>query len=91
MRDYVRGVELRKAGLPWKKILLTQFLPERTAIVSEFKDDNSFETEEQRAAAFVVAGHGSRATYFNHARKLKTAGKGSLPKLPLPNSDNLER
>lgn len=71
MRDYVRAAELKQAGLDWVNASLPSSLPERTMLVARLKDDPSFENEEERASAFVRMGGGCRATYFNHARRLR--------------------
>ena len=71
MRDYVRAAELKDAGLDWVGICLPNRMPEKTLLVAKLKDDGRFETEEQRARAFIEAGGGCRASYFNHARRLR--------------------
>lgn len=71
MRHYVRAAELKKAGLDWVNASLPESLPEKTILVARLKDDPSFTSESERAAAFVEMGGGCRATYFNHARRLR--------------------
>jgi hypothetical protein len=39
--------------------------------VAKLKSNPSFPSEEARVRAFVIAGLGCRATYFNYARKLQ--------------------
>lgn len=41
--------------------------------VAQLKADERYESEEARAQAFVAAGHGCRATYFNVAKRLPPA------------------
>ena len=71
MRQYVRALELKRAGLDWKAASLPRSLPERTLLVARLRNDDSLGSEEYRARAFVGLGAGCRATYFNHARRLR--------------------
>ena len=59
------------AGLDWRRQILSRCLKGAALEVAKLKADSTFSSEEARAAAFVAAGHGCRATYFNHAKKLK--------------------
>ena len=62
------------------------------------KSNQSFASEEERVRAFVAAGIGCRATYFNYAKKLQPpAGKSALkllqsspPKDAKPSDDFLD-
>lgn len=71
MRHYYRALELKNAGLDWKK--LTRLWPEnpRRALVAEIMEDSRFETQEARAQEFIRRGGGCRATFFNHLRALR--------------------
>jgi hypothetical protein len=71
MRHYVRASELRQAGLDWKEAVPLLPLGSRALLVTRLRADPQFATEEERARAFVKVGGGCRATYFNHARRLK--------------------
>ena len=76
MRLYVSGAELRKAKLDWKGNVLDRLLTGTPLKVARLKADPAYRSEEERVRAFVAAGHGCRATYFNHARALVSgAGK----------------
>lgn len=89
LRTYVRGAQLKQAGFDWRDLLLRQVLSGPAATVARLKADTSFPSEEARARAFVAAGHGCRATYFNHARRLpKTSAVDNIPlrKPPSPPS-----
>ncbi len=74
MRLYYRAAELKRAGLDWKR--LTPLAPDdkRKGLVAELLSDPSFKTQEARAREFVARRGGCRATYFNHARRLKRCG-----------------
>lgn len=79
MRDYYRAWELKRAGIDWRAVLLGRWaIHPNTATAALLLADPSFKNEEARAVAFVAGGHGCRATYFSHARKVKSAG----PPLP---------
>ncbi|MEX0702931.1 MAG: hypothetical protein WD069_12620 [Planctomycetales bacterium] len=71
LRTYGLAWELMHAGLPWRPSVLSRCLTGPALEVAKLKADPSFEAEEARVRAFVEAGHGCRATYFNHARKLQ--------------------
>ena len=80
LRHYVRAAELKNAGLPWISAVLAQSLPERTRLVAELKADPAYASEEERVEAFIERSGGCRATYFNHARKLRQNGQGRQAK-----------
>ena len=71
LRLYTLAAELKPAGLDWQAAVLSRCLTGAALEVARLKADARFATEEDRARAFVEAGHGCRATYFNHARKLR--------------------
>lgn len=50
-----------------------QFLPRKLLLVAMIKDDPRYATEAERVEAFRQLGGGSRATYYNHAKKLRAA------------------
>lgn len=75
MRHYVRAAELHAAGIDWLKVLMGETIPEKTLAVAKLKTDPRLKTEADRVKAFIEAGHGSRATYFNHAKRLKSPKK----------------
>jgi hypothetical protein len=72
MRNYLRALELKRAGLDWIDPSLPRPLPGRTRLVARLRDEVSFGSEEERVRAFISAGGGCRATYFNHVRRLRT-------------------
>ena len=71
MRQYVRAAELKAAGLDWRQMVLQEALPEKTSLVAELKADERLRTEADRVREFIRRGGGCRATYFNHARRLR--------------------
>jgi len=71
LRTYVLAWELKTAGLDWRQAVLSRCLTGTLLAVAKLKSDPSFASEEERARAFVAAGLGCRATYFNYAKKLK--------------------
>jgi hypothetical protein len=86
MRHYVAACELKTAKLPWRPYLLGRFLTGKALEVAKLKANRGFATEMERWKAFVAAGHGNRATYFNQAKKLKLVGKVEVPTITLTNS-----
>jgi hypothetical protein len=75
LRHYVRALELKRAGLDWTQGLPLAGRSEKTRLVMRLKADPGYRSEEARARAFVALGGGCRATYFNHARRLKAAAR----------------
>jgi hypothetical protein len=73
LRTYVLASEQKQAGLDWKLLVLSRCLTGNALEVAKLRTDASFQTEEQRAQAFVQSGAGCRATYYNHAKKLRPA------------------
>jgi hypothetical protein len=71
MRHYVRAAELKRAGLDWQHASLPENLPQKMLLVARLRSDESLCSEEERARVFISLGAGCRATYFNHARRLK--------------------
>ena len=72
MRDYWLSWELKRAGLDWRGCLLERWgISGRRLLVAQLKADPSYATEEDRVRAFIEKGGGCRATYFNHAQKLR--------------------
>lgn len=70
MRHYVRARELQAAGVNWVQYLLAD-IPDTTRLVAELRADPSFASENDRIDAFRHATGRSRATYFNHKKKLR--------------------
>lgn len=84
-RVYQLAWELKKAGLDWKLAVLSRCLQGTALEVAKLRFDATFSSEENRARAFVEAGHGCRATYFNHAKKLRSPE--FVPKIVLTNKE----
>jgi hypothetical protein len=78
LRTYVLAWELKKAGLDWRQAVLCRSLTGAFLEVAKLRSHPGFASEEERVKAFVAAGHGCRATYFNYVRKLQP------PEAPTP-------
>ena len=74
MRQYLRAAELKRAGMDWMQIVPLAPEDQRQRLVAELQADTSFCTEEARVREFTARGGGCRATYFNHARRLRGEG-----------------
>jgi hypothetical protein len=70
-RTYVLAFELKKAGMDWKQAILSRLLSGPALLVAKLKTDSNFKSEEERVRVFQERGGGSRATYFNHAKRLQ--------------------
>ena len=84
MRLYHQLWELKSAGMDWRSFVLQRSLKETTRVVAELRADASYSSEKARVEAFIASGGGSRATYFNHVRKLRPSA--DTPKITLKNS-----
>jgi hypothetical protein len=96
-RHYIVAAELKQAGLDWKDALLARCLSGKLLVVAQLKASNKYATEEHRAQAFIDAGHGCRATYFNLAKKLpprvelpQMTLRGTRPEVGKPLQDIIE-
>jgi hypothetical protein len=69
-RHYLRAAELKQAGIDWRLSVLASCMSGKPLIVAQLKANAKYASEEQPAQAFVEAGHGCRASYFNLAKKL---------------------
>ncbi|MFH1921719.1 MAG: hypothetical protein ABIP48_17785 [Planctomycetota bacterium] len=81
LRTYRLAWEQKRAGLDWRNVVLNRCLSGNTLVVARLKSNPKYATEEERAKAFVEGGHGSRSTYFNHAKKLPS--RRPVPKITL--------
>jgi hypothetical protein len=81
LRTYRQAYELKRAGLDWRRAVLSRCLAGPALLVARLKADPAFASEAARVRAFVAAGAGSRATYYHHARKLRPVT--DVPKLAL--------
>ncbi len=71
MRLYYRARELKLAGFDWQRFTLSVPEDKRRTLVAELLDDDRYQTQEERVRAFKDRGGGCRATFFNHARRLR--------------------
>ena len=76
-RLYVRASERKAAGLNWRSVVLGSCFQGTTLTVARLRADPAFAREEDRVSAFVESGAGSRATYFSHARKLRSTSESN--------------
>jgi hypothetical protein len=81
-RTYLLAFELKKAQMDWKRTTLSRFLSGPALLVAQLKADPAFESEAGRVKAFGEGGGGSRATYFNYAKKIRppTHEDGTSPR-----------
>ena len=71
LRTYVLAWELKQAGLAWRAAILGRCLTGTALAVAKLRADPAFASDAKRAQAFVAAGLGCRATYFNCAKRLR--------------------
>jgi hypothetical protein len=81
LRTYPQASELKQAGLDWRQGVLCRCLTGTALVVARLQADRSFASAAARVRAFVQSGAGCRATYFQHARKLRP--QAAPPKLLL--------
>ena len=70
-RTYVLAWEKKQAGLDWRQFVLSRLLTGMALEVARLKAQASFSSEGERVQIFISRGHGSRATWFNYAKKLR--------------------
>jgi len=73
-RHYVRAGELKAAGMVWTEVLEPEEDNGRARLATEILASDLYQTIMDRVRAFVQRGGGCRATYFNHVRRLNSAG-----------------
>ena len=78
MRQYLRASELKRAGMDWMQIVPLAPDNRRKRLVAELQADSHYPSQEARVREFVSRGGGCRATYFNHARRLKGQRAGNV-------------
>jgi hypothetical protein len=71
LRTYVLASELKRAGMDWRHAVLSRCLTGLALEVAKLQADPSLVTTAARVRAFIAAGLGSRASYFNHLKKLQ--------------------
>ena len=76
LRLYVKALQQKQGRLDWQKYVLSRFLTGTALEVARFLADPQFATDAARIEAFTAAGHGSRATWFNHARRQRDSQQG---------------
>lgn len=85
-RTYVLAWEKKQAGLDWRQFVLSRLLTGTALLVARLKAQTSFQSETERVQTFIERGHGSRATWFNHAKKLRHIGENP-PRLWLKHTE----
>src|SRR5262249_20300629 len=71
LRTYGQASELKQAGLDWRRAVLSRCLTGPALLVARLKADPTFTGEAARVRAFIAAGGGCRATYYQHARTMR--------------------
>ena len=99
LRTYGHAWELKQAELDWQQAVLCRYLTGTALLVARLKANPSFAREAERVRAFIQSGAGCRATYFQHAKKLRSGA--APPKIPLshtappteaiPNTDHIDQ
>lgn len=56
--------------MDWKRTILSRFLSGPALLVAQLQADPTFRSEAERVIVVREGGGGSRATYFNYAKKL---------------------
>jgi hypothetical protein len=70
MRHYLAAWELKQAGIDWRRLVLSRCLLGKALLVAQLKASPEYASEAERVRAFIARGGGSRATYFNVAKRL---------------------
>ena len=72
MRHYVRAKELKAAGMDWTVTLAVEDENRRARLAAEVLGSDNYASTAERVKAFVEAGGGCRATFFNWRRRLNS-------------------
>jgi hypothetical protein len=70
LRHYVRARELKAANLDWTDVLALEAENRRARLVADLLASDAYKSTAARVKAFEEHGGGSRATYFNHRKRL---------------------
>ena len=70
MRHYVRAFELRRSGLDFVKVLLSDSIPEKALLVARLKADPRFQEERERVAEFTRLGGGGQTTWYKWSKRI---------------------
>ena len=81
LRTYGQASELKRAGLDWRRAVLSRCLSGSALLVARLQADPSFASEAARVQAFIAVGGGCRATYYHYARKLRP--RADVPRIVL--------
>jgi hypothetical protein len=76
LRNYVRGKELKSAGMDWTDVLAAEAENARERLAAELLARAAYASTAERVRAFVAQRGGCRATFFNYRRKL-AGGSGN--------------
>jgi hypothetical protein len=71
LRTYGQAWELKRAGLDWRRAVLSRCLSGSALLVARLQADPTFVSEAARVQAFIATGAGCRATFYHYARKLR--------------------
>jgi hypothetical protein len=90
MRAYRRIAEQKHAGRPWRKRALEMLIGDRRMQeIAKLLDDPRYESNNQRAAAFVEQGLGARSTFYQLLSDFRwykaVSPDAEPPKLPAAN------
>src|SRR5262249_23344234 len=81
LRTYGQASELKRAGLDWRRAVLSRCLSGSALLMARLQADPSFVSEAARVQAFIAVGGGCRATYYHYARKLRP--RADVPRIVL--------
>ena len=76
LRHYVRARELKAAGMDWTAVLAGEEENKRARLAAEVLGSENYASTAERVKAFVAAGGGCRATFFNYRKRL-SSGNGN--------------
>ena len=71
MRMYLKAEELKKMGLPWKRVVPEEPQLKRKKIVLELLADDDFETLEERAMEFSNRSAGCRSAFLKYLKAVR--------------------
>ncbi|MEZ6104238.1 MAG: hypothetical protein R3E01_35305 [Pirellulaceae bacterium] len=83
MRHYVRAYELKRSGIDFVKVFLSDEIPDKAILIARLKADDRFTQERDRVAEFRRLGGGNATTWYKWAGRIRSPYDTAELKLPL--------
>lgn len=68
----IRAAELKKAGIDWVRVMLSDSVPGKALLIAKLKADSRYTEERQRVQAFREMGGGNQTTYYKWLKRIRS-------------------